>query len=523
MKSYYKHLASTLEYGETQESLRKPILRSSGIFPVIKNENFSSRILFMGYWLLKRNIPEVSIIITLRSNDGKILLRKIQTINSPKAFSIELDSLLHEININSDFLGSLEIEINTTRDMVFPYPALVLEYFGNDFSTCVHTIERIYNDFEDLNENEQSKVPESGFDIYCNQDLDPFMAFVNGLLKNQDGVVDYVITNSKSEKLSGSFHLGGINPYETKFIKLSENISNLENFLGNSSGSISLSHNFEGFYPRLLVGNMQNSFPSVSFTHSYYDCTSCNSESDFWSRINDDFYDSSVYIPLFLTNNFFTDLVIYPNFSPSDFNLQIDLYDKIGNKIRRLDNFMVIKSKESKLIKIDFKKIIDDLNLDKNLVSSAHIITKFSSSKIPSRIKFGLNIGIEKSKSKLPCNICFNSKMGNPNIDSKPGSFHWAPIFVQNSVVTISNFSSKKNYTKDATVELKFYRKEDSTTISKEIKLKPFSEFRLTLDDDLKNFLKEDGWMTIKSNNPYIQGYYFIFHPSGSVAGDHFF
>ena len=331
MKSYYKHLASTLEYGETQESLRKPILRSSGIFPVIKNENFSSRILFMGYWLLKRNIPEVSIIITLRSNDGKIILRKIQTINSSKAFSIELDSLLHEININSDFLGSLEIEINTTRDMVFPYPALVLEYFGNDFSTCVHTMERIYNDFEDLNENEQSKVPESGFDIYCNQDLDSFMAFVNGPLKNQDGVVDYVITNSKSEKLSGSFHLGTINPYETKFIKLTEHISDLENFLGNYSGSISLNHNFEGFYPRLLVGNIQNSFPSVSFTHSYYDCTSCNSESDFWSRINDDFYDSSVYIPLFLTNNFFTDLVIYPNFSPSDFNLQIDLYDKIGN------------------------------------------------------------------------------------------------------------------------------------------------------------------------------------------------
>jgi len=204
LKSYYKHLASSLEYGETQKPLRKPILRSSGVFPVIKNENFSSRILFMGYWLLKRNIPEVGIIITLRSNDGKILLRKIQTINSSKAFSIELDSLLHEININSDFLGSLEIEFNTTRDMVFPYPALVLEYFGNDFSTCVHTIERIYNDFEDFNENEQSKVPESGFDIYCNQDLDSFIAFVNGPLKNQDGVVDYVITNSKSEKLRRS-------------------------------------------------------------------------------------------------------------------------------------------------------------------------------------------------------------------------------------------------------------------------------------------------------------------------------
>ena len=123
--------------------------------------------------------------------------------------------------------------------MVFPYPALILEYFGNDFSTCVHTIGRIYNDFEDLNENEQFKVPESGFDIYCNDDLVSFMSFVNGPIKNHDGVVDYVVTNLKSEKLQGSFHLGIINPYENKLIKLGEQIPELKNFLNNSSGSIS--------------------------------------------------------------------------------------------------------------------------------------------------------------------------------------------------------------------------------------------------------------------------------------------
>lgn len=524
MKSYYKHLASRLEYGETPESTRKPILRSSGIFPVIKNENFSSRVLFMGYWLLKRNIPEVCITITLRSKEGVILLRKIQTINSTQAFSIELNALLNEVNINSDFLGSLEIEFNTTRDMVFPYPALVLEYFGDDFSTCVHTVERIYNDFEDLIENEQSKVPETGFDIYSTKDLSSFVAFVNGPLKNLDGVIDYIVTNSKSEKLKGSFHLGTINAYETKFIKLTEHIPRLEIFLDDSFGSISINHNFEGFYPRLLVGNMQNSFPSISFTHSYYDCTSCNSESDFWSRIDDNFHDSSVYIPLFLKNNFFTDLIVYPNFSPSDFYIQIILHNESGEKIHTLDNFILVKSEESKLFKINFNKIINDLNLDKNTISSAHIITKFLSSHIPSRIKFGLNVGIEKSKSKLPCNVCFNTKIGNPNIDSKPGSFHWSPIFHKNSIVTISNFSPKKNYNNDAAVELKFFRKDDSKTISREIILKPFSEFRLVLDDELKNFLSDDdGWVTIKSNNPYIQGFYFIFHSSGSVAGDHFF
>jgi len=72
-------------------------------------------------------------------------------------------------------------------------------------------------------------------------------------------------------------------------------------------------------------------------------------------------------------------------------------------------------------------------------------------------------------------------------------------------------------------ISLTFYRKEDSSTISRDITLKAFSEFRLTLDADLINFLKDDGWVTIKSNNPYIQGFYFIFHSSGSVAGDHFF
>jgi len=523
LKSYSKVLSSVEHYGKSKEFLRKPTLRSSGIFPVIKNENFTSRILFMGYWLIKRNIPEVSTIITLRSDDGKILLRKIQTINSSKAFSVELDILLNEINITTNFLGSLELEFNTTRDMVFPFPALVLEYFNSDFSSCVHTTERIYNDFEDLNENEQFRVPESGFDIYCNSDLDCFVSFVNGPLQNPDGIIDYVVTNSKSEKLSGSFHLDVINPYETKFIKLGNYIPKLRDFLNNFSGSISLSHNFEGFYPRLLVGNMQSSLPSVSFTHSYYDCTSCISESDFWSKLSDNFYDSSIHIPLFLKNNFFTELIVYPNFSPSDFNLNLEFYDDLGNIVHKLNNFILIKSEDSKLIKIQFKKIINDLNLNSNIISSAHIITNFATSKIPSRIKFGLNVGTKNLESKLPCNICFNTMLGDPKFDSKPGSFHWAPIFINNSVITIINSSPKKNYSRHATSTLTFYRKEDSSTISKEIKLKPFGEFRLKLDDNLKSFLKEDGWITIKSDNPYIQGFYFVFHPSGAVAGDHFF
>ena len=76
MKSYFQHLKSTQEFGETHISIKKPILRSSGVFPVIHNQNYSTSIHFLGYWLLKRQIPEVTLTITLREQSGKILLRK---------------------------------------------------------------------------------------------------------------------------------------------------------------------------------------------------------------------------------------------------------------------------------------------------------------------------------------------------------------------------------------------------------------------------------------------------------------
>ena len=525
MKSLYKHLSSTHEFGEELDLTKKPILRSSSIFPVIKNNNFSSRILFLGYWLIKRNIPEVSLVITLRNKNGKILCRKLKTINSVQSFSINLDSLLNELKHTGDFFGSIETEFHTTRDMVFPYPALVLEYFNKFFDTFVHTIGRVYNDIEDLADNEEYKVSETGFDIYANDDLSSFFAFVNGPISNSDGLIEYEITNFESKKFFGSFNLGKINPFETKFIEFKDYIPDLFTMLGQKSGAISLKHNFEGFYPRLLVGNFQTSFPSVSFTHSYYDCTKCISNSDYWNRIDNRYYDSSIYVPLFFNDNKYTDLIIYPNFSPSDFDLQIDLYDKHGKIFYDNTNFISIKSKDSKLSKIEFKKLIEKNNLIDVGITSAHIIAHFKDKKIPTRLKFGLNVGMSGYESKLPCNICFNSKLGNPNIDEKPGSFHWSPIFTNsNSVVTIANFSPLKEYVQSANLIFNFYHKQDSSFITREKNLQPKEEYRITIDDELKSFLHDDvGWVTIKSDNPNMEGYYFNFHSSGSVGGDHFF
>jgi len=526
MKSYYQHLKSTEEFGEKQKLTKKPVLHSSAIFPVVQNEFYTSSLHFLGYWLLKRNISEVTFVSTLRNSTGQILLRKTEIIDSAKAFSINLHSLLAEINPGvKNFIGSIETEFNTTRDMVFPYPALVLEYHNEQFNTCVHTLGRIYNDFEDLKENNEFLVPETGFDIYETDDLNSFFSFVNGPLENEDGYIEYVITTSKSKKFSGNFHIGKISPFETKLLYLKDYIPDLSEILDNESGSISLKHNFEGFYPRFLVGNIQKSFPSVSFTHSYYDCTSCTNDSDYWKRTNDKYFDSSIYVPIFQNNNEFTNLIIYPNLSPSDFVLKIDIHDKNGTKIIENSNFLEIKNGDNKLLKINLSEITSDLDPSQIGNLAAHIITDFKNNKIPSRIKFGLDVGINGLDSKLPCNICFNTRMGNPFLENKPGSFHWSPMFHErNTIISLGNFSTLKNYKQVANLELNFYRIEDSSSFTQNISLQPNSEKRISIKDfKLNEFLKTEGWVTIKANNPYVTGYYFNMNSSGSVSGDHFF
>ncbi len=104
-------------------------------------------------------------------------------------------------------------------------------------------------------------------------------------------------------------------------------------------------------------------------------------------------------------------------------------------------------------------------------------------------------------------------RLGNPLLENKPGSFHWAPLFHnRNTVFTYAN------------LELNFYRIEDSSSFNEKIQLKANSEKRISFNDfQLNEFLKSEGWVTIKADTPYIHGYYFNMNSSGSVAGDHLF
>ena len=92
--------------------------------------------------------------------------------------------------------------------------------------------------------------------------------------------------------------------------------------------------------------------------------------------------------------------MIYPNFSPSDFSIKIDIHKKNGHRVYQENNFLQIKHENAKLLKINFNKILNENNLNENNYS-ALLLQILKKNKIPTRIKFGLDVGIKGLESKL--------------------------------------------------------------------------------------------------------------------------
>ena len=525
MKSLKNHLVATKSFGEKKDILRKPVYRGSGLFPAIRTEQGSTRILFMGYWLMKRQIKEIGMLITLRDELGKILNRHSLTITDSKAYRVELDDLLIEAAWDeSTFIGSLDIEIFSTRDLVFPFPAFVINYYGDHHSGAVHTIGRVFNDIEDEQDNTSIKVPESGFDILGGEEYDPFFAVTNGHTKLDNAHFDYKITNANGKTKSGSKSFGEFLGYQTKFFKIKE-FEDLS-FLGKDKGSISIDHNFTGIFPRWACGNFKTS-GEMNVTHSYYDLSGHDSEDDYWDRKDERFHDTSIMFPVFFNKETYSELVLYPIYSPCKFSVDLHIYNQDGDKLTTLTNVLENITSESSHCSIHLYDELKDRLNNLEEVKAALAIYKFES-KVPTRLKTALNVGMRNVENGIPCNICFTANAGNSNILGKDGIFRWAPLLnVGRSVFVAQNGSPLKEYTQTANIKMRIVNEESNNELIREVSIKPYGTYTLDVaeDEEVTKFLGGNtGWITIQADSPFVTAWYFDFcEQSGIVGGDHSF
>ncbi|BBI31774.1 hypothetical protein [Cohnella abietis] len=537
MRSYQKHLSHTSTPVSTA-IIRKPTFRSSAIFPVFQTADITTRICFLGYWMVKRSIPEIQSVVTLRSKEGQILYRISERITQAKAYQIELGDLLAavaatamatasaSIPAQTEFTGSLEIEFFSVRDLVFSYPAVVVNYYGDGFSSVVHTAQRIYNDAEDRSTNQEALVSEAGFNIYADGDREPFFSFINGFEPVRNGRVSMKFYNSKKETMDFDIEVPLLAPYETTII-YPDRHTDLQSFLNGQPGTARIRFDVAWIFPRIVAGNLQHSKKALSVTHTYYDCSNRATTDDYWHEPQQGWHAANMLIPLTLSDERYTHVNFYPIYSPSELEIDIELYDSEGHLLGFKSNAQSITPRDNRLQTLDLNSLIRNLGITESQPLSANLIARpIHNSRLPTRLKLGLDYGL--NDSALSCNICKSMDVFNPALEQKRSSFHWAPIITDqlDSLIWIMNSSPMNPYTRSASITLTFYREQDTETIIRELMLAPNGSYciRLSEHPELRNFLgSRIGWYSCVSDNPHIKTYYLSESSSGIVGGDHDF
>ena len=173
MKSYNDHLKSI------KKSINQNfgIYRSSAIFPVLVNNKIDTEISFLSYWFLKRKIKNIIFNLVLRDKEGNRIFNKKINISFTKVFNFSIKKLLTTTFFKlrkENFIGSIELEFFSKVNMVFPFPAVMINLRSQNSSAFVHTCGRIFNNGNDKRENTKFLVPESGFDLLPNKSLQSF-------------------------------------------------------------------------------------------------------------------------------------------------------------------------------------------------------------------------------------------------------------------------------------------------------------------------------------------------------------
>ncbi len=514
MKSYRAHLKSTSFLNQGVN-----VFRSSAIFPLFLNTNLNCKINFLSYWMVKKKILEVSFVYTIRDKNGQLIIRNRSLITSTKNYEISLKDILKK----KDFIGSIEIEFFSSKNLVFPFPAVIINYTGKDSNSFVHTCGRIYNNYEDKMENNKILVPESGFDIFPDKIFKPFFSFVNGTEFIRNEKITLHLINCDGEKLIKKIELNKIKEYETKFVfflTLKEKA-----FFKNQRGTVRIFHNFKSFYPRFLSGNFTRDEKKVSLTHTYYDLSSNRNNHEKWlNPSNSILYNPVIIFPYVTKKNLINELSIYPNFSKlSRIFINAELIDKKGNIIC-CKEILKISKNFKRLLSLNFNDIFKSVKIDNDNSYFVRLIL-VSEKELPSRFKVGYNLSINSSKPST--NICFNAILPNKSILKKKSTFKWCAIInADTSLICLSNINYLKKRKISAKVKMTIWSDSEKKKLVRSIKIPNNGNLSLTFNKDksIKKILKnQTGWATFESDSPFLNGFYFDIKNNKSIAGDHLF
>ena len=178
--------------GNFQNLSYNPTFKSSAIFFIILDKHINTKISFFNYWKIKNNNRDVSCQITVRTKEGQKILRKFFKVKF-NTYQISIKDLLKRDLKVSKFIGSIEIELYSSFDLKYSFPAIDAIYETRQGISLVHSNQRIFDNLQDNLNNQSINQIQTGFDIYYDNKNESFVSVINGpiALKHKKMKIDF--------------------------------------------------------------------------------------------------------------------------------------------------------------------------------------------------------------------------------------------------------------------------------------------------------------------------------------------
>lgn len=468
--------------------------RASAIFPILFVNKLNDLYLsYLNYWKIKNKIDQNKLLINLRIYDqnGNIAIKKeIKNIHENNIISIR------NFITKDQFSGMVEIEILSTLNLRFNFPAVIGIYKSKSYYSCVHSAGRIKGSDEN---HTPIKTEETNWSCKFQKNITPFFHFVNGNIK-QKIKFEVILYSSYGHIIEKKIINNQFNSFASK-IYFVENIFSKKKI--KSKCFIGVRCLNDNVFRRMVVGNYFKNIHHLEVTHSFPwqtkidHCPNNNKGSD-------------SFLAIYRDKKLNVEARVFPTNCKANYTITA-----FTQKFRE------------KKINFNRKKILKSKNLNNiYLTEEDRFKTLHFKGKVPSRLNSNFIYSIKNKKFPFSTDIATGAKS---TVYPKK-NFHWGSGIIGNGynfVIMLRNNNHNKN-APSCMGKLKLFGL--NTNKEFQIKFNGESSLSIKLSDLIKNKslisdkkVKIFTWL-FKTNNICVETFWVSYRSKdGCILGDHGF
>jgi hypothetical protein len=252
------------------------VLRTSAVFYVLQSPAVSTELLLFNYWLHKRGIENLQLVLTLRDGGGAVVHRESEPLAFTGARTVSVASLLRQADRPTQpFEGSVEMEVLSSVNLHIPYPAVVVRYHGPGWHSTAHSYSRFLAEASGDAPERIDAIQltcEGNWTVHADPGLETFFVIHNGPHAIEPHEMRLALTNQRGARLCAAVAGVGYVPWETRRFFPARYLDVMGHLEG-EPGCLEISTQVAGVFPRMLCGHVRATDGALSVDHSNFNYT----------------------------------------------------------------------------------------------------------------------------------------------------------------------------------------------------------------------------------------------------------